>query len=213
MKPKKLYVVNDVYTDGETTGVAAFDTMQEAKDFINQQENTFKYLVQEVPYGVPVDEKPVMWNAFLKTKGRFVHIQMDREDETFQYKCRIGMVRVMYDCLNIWFLAKNQEEAETFAERMIGSILDREKLGWFKWMRQPVFQVDDRDVTSLTTPYYDFQTGQPILPDNGHFIMPMEQQEKEDFRMMRGSGPYEADTVQEPLKYYSPDEWMEKKEE
>lgn len=208
MKQKRLYVVTTVCEeDGckETQCVAAFDTKKKAKDFINQQANTYWYDIQDVSYDVPFEEKLVLWNAILKTADGFAHIQTDREDGYFsreRERC-VGMVRVMYDVLNIWFLAKNQSEADEFAERMIRSILDREQMGLFKWLRQPVFQRNPDDVTSIVRPYYDFQTGQLILPEVGHFILPEELMQKEYFRPVSGKGPYEMDPETRPLHYYN----------
>ena len=209
MEQKKLYVVTTVRKDEdgyeETQCVAAFDTEREAKGFIDQQANPCLYIIQDVSYGAPFEEKPVLWNAMLKTACGFAHIQTDREDEYFARECEycVGMVRVMYGTLNIWFLAKNQSEADEFAERMIRSILDREQAGLFKWLRKPVFQTNPDDVTSIVTPYYDFQTGQLILPEVGHFILPEELMQKKYFRPVSGKGPYGADPGIKPLHYYN----------
>ena len=208
MEQKRLYVVTTVCEEGgceETQCVAAFDTEKEAVDFTNQQTDTCWYDIHDVPYGMPFEEKPVRWYAKLKTADGFAHIRTYRADDYIarERECCVGMVRMRYGVLNIWFLAKNQIEADDFAERMIRSILDREKVGLFKWLRKPVFQMNPDDVTSIVTPYYDFQTGQLILPQVGYFILPEELMLKECFRPVSGKGPYGADPEIEPLHYYN----------
>ena len=202
MDEKNIYVVLDISGEDaqDVKLLAAFETWDEAKAYEEQQEEAWWLTVKTVSLGGSFEEKPVLWQAIQFDKNGIRTVDVDREDMNI-FGDRIGTLcsAFVHDA-SIYFLATNRGEAEEFARLMFESIQERMKAGWFKYLRQAIYQPLDNDVTRLCRPYYNFRTGEIIAPEKGRFILSREAIDEEHFQRVGGYGPY---TVPEkPLNYY-----------
>ena len=201
MDEKKIYVVLDI-TGGDAEDVkllAAFESWEEAKAYEEQQEEPWRVTIKEVSLGMPFEEKPVLWQA-IQYDRNVKRMDVDREVMDV-FRDRIGTLRSTFDnSMCIYFLATNRGEAEEFARLMFESIQERMKVGWFKYLRQAIYQPLDNDVTRLCRPYYDFRTGEIIAPEKGRFVLSREAIAEEHLQRAPGYGPYTVPPV--PLNHY-----------
>jgi len=202
MDEKKIYVVLDVCCEDaqDVKLLAAFETWDKAKAYEEQQEETWRLTVKAVSLGKPFEEKPVLWQAIQSDEDGIRTVYVDREDMDV-YSDRIGTLQSSFGhSMFIYFLATNKGEAEEFARLMFESIHERMKAGWFKYLRQAIYQPLDDDVTRLCRPYYNFRTGEIIAPEKGRFILSREAIDEEHFQRVDGYGPYTV--PEESLNYY-----------
>ena len=202
MEEKKIYVVLDISGEDaqDVKLLTAFETWEKAKAYEEQQEESWRLTVEEVSMGGPFKEKPVLWQAIQYDRNGVRRVDVDREDMDV-FSDRIGTLHSTFDhSMSIYFLATNRGEAEEFARLMFESIQERMKAGWFKYLRQAIYQPLDNDVTRLCRPYYNFRTGEIIAPEKGRFILSREAIDEEHFQRVGGYGPYTV--PEEPLNYY-----------
>lgn len=215
MENRMIYIVQHnrcLAPDEEKTVVAAFDRKSEAQLFIDTQKNPSDYQLLTVPLNPPMAPVTMPWEAII-----------DRRDGKMRLLERMGEVGgelatdllglVQCECLGmqmrIWFLATDREAAKNRAWDIYDNVRQREAVGGFKFLNRPVFAPTGDVSRPLEFPYYDFEDGRLIVPEQGAFALPDEEMLDADgklderrCRRVTGKRLYNYRFPDEPMSHY-----------
>lgn len=191
--------------------VAAFDEKDDAQTFIDAQKDNGNFTLLSVPLNPPVTPAALPWYAYFDIDSHKLR-ELSRNGNLGHdwVRERLGLVRSSYSGLNleIWFLATGREDAEQTAQNMFRSVMQREAVGGFKYLRHPIFSPSGDMKVPFEHPYYDFESGRIIYPAQGEFILPKEEILTPDgkvdttkFRLVTGRWLYDYRRRERPLNH------------
>ena len=172
-EPATVYCVlrSDCDCEDELNGV--FDSWEAAQDFADHQQNAYQYYVHEYTVQTEnLDVGPVVWTssiplldietdlAILKYSGFHPGVDRSERDDL------VGWIQYACDKIFFWFYANNRTEATMKARDLANTIIKNEAEGKYPYLRRQVFRLHSGN-HGLYYPYYDYTTGEIILPKNG----------------------------------------------
>ena len=151
--------------------------------------------------------RPMPWCAEFRL-GRGALLEPPRSLETVEpsdwWKERMGLVQCYCGGmhLSIWLLASCAKEAEKIALARYKSVVLRESVGHFKFLRRMVFSPTGDMSQPFEYPYYTFDDGLLVVPERGKFIMPDGTVSESDCFRVKGSWLYRYEKQNNVLSKY-----------
>lgn len=198
--------------DEEKTVVAAFDRKSVAQLFIDTQEDARDYHLLTVPLNPPLAPVTMPWEAIIDRRdGKMRLLERMYEVCGEHTQDHIGLVQC--ECLGMqmrmWFLATDRDAAKKRAYAIYENVRQREAVGGFKFICRPVFAPTGDVSRPLEFPFYDFENGRLIVPEQGAFALPDEemldangQLDEKRCRRVTGKWLYNYRIPDEPMSHY-----------
>lgn len=184
--PATVYCVLRFDCDSEDELQQVFDTREAAQDYVDHQYNEAQLYVDE--YEVRTENEDtgsVLWYSSIPVLDIETDLKIARNGGYHPVVNRSndnnkeGWVVFRAGNICFWFIAVNRTEATKKASDIACFIIKNEADGKYPYLRRKVFRAFP-GLSGLTCPFYDFTTGELILPKNGRMEIPCSEMEFAD---------------------------------